>query len=262
MALYVNRELIGQVDVTSSSLADYAFMLASPTYADEVAVAFINDSMAGGCDHNLYVESITLSSGPLIASTATERVVYDRGEFFDQKDVLPGQQALPINGALRFFLAPRGERQVAYLASFSQQTPVVWSSTTWTGVSNVLSFTDRFNKGITRSGSTLTFAQGGLYRIHFNANGYGYNLYLGLRLRRLSGMATTLLQRVTYSGANRINDQPTGVLSGLFRVSAGDVVDFQYAISGGPTSTWTAINPLDGEIMNTAELEITSVELD
>jgi hypothetical protein len=109
MEVYVNHALVGGVDVTSATYGDFAFTLTSATYAHEVSVAFVNDSNAGGCDHNLHVESITVGTTTL-ASTATENVILDGGSsFFDGVGVAAGGASLVSNGALRFFLAPSSD---------------------------------------------------------------------------------------------------------------------------------------------------------
>jgi hypothetical protein len=109
MELYVNHSLVGGVDVTSATFGDFAFTLPAATYAHEVSVAFVNDNSAGGCDHNLYVESITFGATTL-SSTATENVILDGGSsFFDGVGVAAGGASLASNGALRFFLGPSSD---------------------------------------------------------------------------------------------------------------------------------------------------------
>lgn len=115
MALYINQVLVAEWDVPNASYADFIKTLSAPVHASEVAVAFTNDNSAGGCDHNLHVESVSFDTGVTINATDTERVIYDRGGFFDQADVLPGRSNLDWTGALRIFMAP-GASQRAGLA--------------------------------------------------------------------------------------------------------------------------------------------------
>lgn len=133
LEVYVNGALIGGIDVTSSSYADTAPFEVNPSrYASEVAVAFANDNQNGGCDHNLYVDHVTLTtaSGPItLRSADTAHAIYDIGaSFFDNIDVLPARPDLRYSGALRFFLSPAPAHKPAAVApSFLQ--PPAWIQT-------------------------------------------------------------------------------------------------------------------------------------
>ena len=118
MAVFVNREPVAEIEIASSSIADYPVMLPQPTYVSEIAIAFLNDSDASSCDHNLHVQSVSLPDGTVLAATRGQNVIYDTGEFFDGLEVEPATTALVRTGALRFFLGP----QVIETASASYVT--------------------------------------------------------------------------------------------------------------------------------------------
>jgi hypothetical protein len=107
MAVFVNRELVAEIDIASSSYADYPVKLAKPVFASEIAIAFLNDSQASSCDHNLHVKSITLPGERVIDATAGQNVIYDTKDFFDGIDAKPATADLVTTGALRFFLGPQ-----------------------------------------------------------------------------------------------------------------------------------------------------------
>jgi hypothetical protein len=96
-------------DVASGAYAAYTWTKGAsetPRYASEIAVAFTNDSGAGGCDHNLYVQKIVLNGAVTFLSTDTARVIYDRGGYFDGADLIPGTDGMAWTGALRFLVGP------------------------------------------------------------------------------------------------------------------------------------------------------------
>jgi hypothetical protein len=131
-----------------------------------------------------------------------------------------------------------------------------WSSTTWTPVSSIIGLGVDEAAGLTFDGDTITFPQAGHYFIHFDANTYGNNRYVGWRLRHTVGGSATLLQRTNYTGASSTPDQSPGSLTGIFEVGAGDEVQLQYAIKSGATAGWGSLNPLDGEDMVTSRLTV------
>jgi hypothetical protein len=111
MAIYVNREQVGpEIEVVPASYAAYEVRLPAKTYASEIAVAFVNDSMEGSCDHNLHVESIVLPDGTVLRADSGENVVYDKDDPFDGVDVAAATTSLDVPGALRFFLGPQVTR--------------------------------------------------------------------------------------------------------------------------------------------------------
>jgi hypothetical protein len=119
-------------------------------YVSEVAVAFTNDNGTGGCDHNLYVDHVTLATaaGPITLPAKDSRnVIFDRGtSFFDNVDVSAADNALSFTGALRFFIAPApfhaprgittGQVQ-SPLWSYSLTGPVTSFTNLWTGTISV-----------------------------------------------------------------------------------------------------------------------------
>ena len=114
MEVFADHVRIGGLDVTNSTYADAKFTLPSPRFIGELTVVFTNDSTAGGCDHNLYVDHITLSTGATISSSDTEHVLYDKmsttelSSAFDGVDVVPATAVIGQNGGLRFFVGASG----------------------------------------------------------------------------------------------------------------------------------------------------------
>jgi len=114
MEVFVDHVRVGGADITSSTFGDVPFTLASPTFVGEVAVVYTNDGNAGGCDHNLYVDHVTLSGGGTISATDTEHVLFDKmaatdlATAFDGIDVAGASPSMAVNGALRFFVGATG----------------------------------------------------------------------------------------------------------------------------------------------------------
>jgi hypothetical protein len=128
-------------------------------------------------------------------------------------------------------------------------------------VTNVQSYTTNLASGISVNNSTFTFPTAGVYMVVANFNAWGTDEYLGFRLHRTTGVPQTLLQRTTFTSAGGPGgNDPPGYLSGLFQVNADDALDLQYVVSGGTSSYWTAINPLDGESMVTGEIDIWQIQ--
>jgi hypothetical protein len=143
MKVFVNQEPVGEADITWTTLADTGtFTLNPPVYASEVAVAFTNDSQAGGCDHNITVDHVNLitANGTIVLSpTDTEHAIYDVSAFFDNKNVRPAQKVMGWTGALRFFLSPMPDLNTRewFLAAGSSSTWVGASAATWTYVTGL-----------------------------------------------------------------------------------------------------------------------------
>jgi hypothetical protein len=147
MEVYVNGSRIGGIDVTSSTYADSALFNVTPArYASEIAVVFTNDNQNGGCDHNLWVDHVTLTTaaGPItLRADDAAHVIYDRGtSYFDDVDVYPAQKGLSHSGALRFFIAPAAQHRPIQTApgfvqsanwGYSQAGPVTAWTTLWSG---------------------------------------------------------------------------------------------------------------------------------
>ena len=106
MELRVNGNVIGHVEVRSTTPKTYTFPGVSVPAGAKVDVVYKNDaakSQTSPEDRNLYVSSLTVN-GATIAANAPG-VVFDRGAgslAFDGIDVIPGQSGLYWNGALRF----------------------------------------------------------------------------------------------------------------------------------------------------------------
>lgn len=114
MVVRLDGQSLGQVTVANVGAAQaYRFPLPKALgAAASVDVLFTNDgiTMSQGVkteDRNLYVESIAIEGSASI-SPADKGVLLDKGEgaaATDGVDVLPGQNTLAWNGALRFMLA-------------------------------------------------------------------------------------------------------------------------------------------------------------
>jgi len=151
----------------------------------------------------------------------------------------------------------------AHLAATSYSTSLGYTATTWTGVHTVAPFTVRFSNAITLSNSTMTFPQAGVYFVSFNTNNWGNNVYLGFRLRKTNGTPSTLVQRTSFQGVQGPNasDEAQGTFTALITVAANDTVDLQYAVKvNTATSGWGASNPLDGDDMGTASLDVFRIQ--
>jgi len=114
MEVFVDHVRVGGADVTSSTFGDVSFMLDKPTFVGELTVVYTNDGNAGGCDHNLYVDHVTLSGGATISTADTEHVLFDKmsasglATAFDGVDVSPASSTMAVNGGLRFFIGATG----------------------------------------------------------------------------------------------------------------------------------------------------------
>lgn len=110
--LYINGLLIpgsGTDVLNAVAYKDYPIAIDPPRYASEVTVAFNTDWGSSSCDVNLYVDRIVLGTAggtTTIPATDSAHVIYDRGVFFDNIDVVPATSNLVWNGALRFFVSP------------------------------------------------------------------------------------------------------------------------------------------------------------
>ncbi|MFL5349636.1 MAG: carbohydrate-binding domain-containing protein [Hyalangium sp.] len=149
MEVFADHVRIGGVDVTNSTYADTTLTLPSPRFIGELTVVFTNDSAAGGCDHNLYVDHITLSTGATISSSDTAHVVYDRmttsdlATAFDGVDVMSVSAGIRMSwsGGLRFFVGASGSlaglggaaspifSTKANSTRFSNSSPQKWEAT-------------------------------------------------------------------------------------------------------------------------------------
>ena len=120
--IYVNGLLVpgsGTDVLNATAYKDYAIPIVPSRYASEVAVAFTSDWGSSACNVNLYVDHIVLTTaaGAIAASAAdSANVIYDRGAFFDNVDVVPATSTLAWNGALRFFIAPHGTGAEAHVS--------------------------------------------------------------------------------------------------------------------------------------------------
>ena len=131
---------------------------------------------------------------------------------------------------------------------------VTWSSLTWTGVHNALTFTDVVTtQGITRSSSTFTVTDAGVYVFAFNTQGYNTtgNDTFAIRLRKSGVTLAMAPSGYTEAGASRL----TAVsLHRAVALAAGDAVSIEYAAS----ATYNAYAPvtIDSETGRTATCSI------
>jgi RHS repeat-associated protein len=105
MQLRVNGVVVAEWTVNSTSYADYTVQ-APLAGDDQVDVAFVNDyCVPSGCtngDRNLWVDYIVVNGQTIQAESSQVR--YDRGAgeaAYDGRDVIPGQEGMYWNGALR-----------------------------------------------------------------------------------------------------------------------------------------------------------------
>jgi len=105
MQLRVNGVVVAEWTVNSTSYADYTAQ-APLAGDDQVDVAFTNDyCVPSGCangDRNLWVDYIVVNGQTIQAESSQVR--YDRGAgeaAYDGRDVIPGQEGMYWNGALR-----------------------------------------------------------------------------------------------------------------------------------------------------------------
>ncbi len=101
MTLRIDGQVIGTVEVKSTSLSDYKFDTPSLKAGSKVDLVFTNDPVSGA-DRNLHIAY--LSDGVLTILPTINGGVVDRGNgsaAFDGLDVSPGQGDLFFNSALR-----------------------------------------------------------------------------------------------------------------------------------------------------------------
>jgi hypothetical protein len=110
---------------------------------------------------------------------------------------------------------------------------------TWTDIMGLCTgggvFVDDVSDQISRSGSAFNFETAGRYYMRMHVNAYQSGKMIQLRARRGDGV--TLLTHEAYFAAV---GQPPALLSGIFELSAGDVVTIQYVVSneGGPVQVF------------------------
>lgn len=135
-----------------------------------------------------------------------------------------------------------------------------FNATTWTDflvASDPSAFTDALQQGITRSGSTFTVSQTGLYNFHSHINTERQGGFVAFRL---SGSNGTLLQHTHFDSAITAQSQgvagPGFALDGIVHLNSGASVRLQYVVKAGTNQQWDVNNPIDGEIMRTAAISM------
>ncbi|WP_140627733.1 immunoglobulin-like domain-containing protein [Methylibium rhizosphaerae] len=104
MQLWLNGEMVGEVQVDNTTYANHTFQVPGQVGRDaQLDVVFTNDQVSGGQDRNLWVSSVTVGQHVMRPSDAG--VVIDRGsgaQAFDGVNTIAGQTGMLWNGALRF----------------------------------------------------------------------------------------------------------------------------------------------------------------
>lgn len=162
------------------------------------------------------------------------------------------QKALLADGTWGF---PPAFSASYFRGYFAQTGNLTWSDTTWADVHGVLggtvgSFTDDYSVGISRSNSTFTFTDAGVYWACIIVKFAVSNGHFGLRLRQ---GGSTVLQQGAYDSAT----VRTMVLSGPLVVSASATVTVQYCRTGSNATITTAqLNGEDQHALNWSFIRI------
>ena len=102
MSVRINGQVIGTVEVKSTTLEDYKFDAPTLTAGVKLDVVFTNDGTVNGVDRNLHIAYI--SDGVTVILPTVNGAVVDRGPrtlAFDGVDTIAGQGSLFVDGALR-----------------------------------------------------------------------------------------------------------------------------------------------------------------
>lgn len=102
MTVRVNGDVIGTVQVNSTTYTDYSFSAKSLAAGSAVDIVFSNDAAINGADRNLYVAYVASGNRVMVAYKPGN--IIDRGSgtaAYDGKDLLPAQEKLGWNSALR-----------------------------------------------------------------------------------------------------------------------------------------------------------------
>lgn len=104
MQLRIDGKVVGEVEVTSTSLMTYAFKVNLPVGSEsKLDVVFTNAATSGTTSRTLYVDKLQV--GNYVMRPVDPGVSYDRGSgaaAFDGRSVLTGRRNLTSSGALRF----------------------------------------------------------------------------------------------------------------------------------------------------------------
>lgn len=104
MQLRIDGKVVGEVEVTATSLTTYAFRVNLPVGAEsKLDLVFTNAATKGSASRTLYVDKVQV--GSYVMHPGDKGVSYDRGSgtaAFDGRSVLTGRKYLPSSGALRF----------------------------------------------------------------------------------------------------------------------------------------------------------------
>lgn len=138
----------------------------------------------------------------------------------------------------------------AYL-NFYSTDDITWSSSTWTGVHNAATLSNRVSSGISRSNSTITFTEAGTYAIAgqgiVRRSGSSTGFW-GYRMRNTGSGVTVACGAVFVAGANLIP------ITGVFTVTASQALDIQYC-AGGTAASGTA-GTIDSEVLPSFDCSI------
>lgn len=126
---------------------------------------------------------------------------------------------------------------------------LTWTGTTWTDFRGIPgNFTDRIATGISRSASTFSVNQTGLYLWHSDFN---YGVSAGYLAFRLSGSSGTLIQHTSYDDGGATGNAR---LDGIVSLVSGSTFKLQFVRKTGGDVTWVASDPIDGENMVTGRI--------
>lgn len=166
--------------------------------SDQLEVVFTNDCVSGSYDRDLFVDWVTVDG--LVFQAEGGAAIIDRGSgdaAFDGLEVIAGQQALTVNGALRFVVG-----QQAYAACYDGSGNMTWRLKNGTAYEQVWDAENRL-VAVKQSGvevASYTYDGDGT-RVKATVEG-GTTAYLGSHLE-WTGSASTM-KVYYYAGGERV----------------------------------------------------------
>jgi|SRR6185295_14764071 len=229
MEVFADHVRIGGSDITNSTYADVQFTLSNPSFIGELTVVYTNDGNASGCDHNLYVDHVTLSTGATVTSTDTQHVLLDKmsgtslSTAFDGLDVAAASPTMGVNSGLRFFIGATGHLSSLGGAAnpiFSTKSSAVFFTST---AANTWQFT---GESITLSAPPEQPARYRIWMRQMAASSTGTTAYCEFTLSDSTATPGT----VSVTGLGQPHGSPapgywqTTSTEGFFQVPAGQTV--------------------------------------
>lgn len=142
----------------------------------------------------------------------TGKLIQDGGKTIAQVEASAVSTAATAVGVRPVVAAYHGHSDTSVTAA---------ATTSWTDITNTCTLVDDIASSISRSGSAFTFSKAGTYRAAINVNFTMESAgNAGIRLRDTSGGVTKLIHTPYLS-------QPTLLLTGVFSVTAGQVLYLQ-----------------------------------